>query len=87
MIDARITQPLTPAVIEALMLYGRQIDRELERIIGKPALYAMSIAIEIPGGLVMHRLANTDIGHAQQMFALAGATPIEQAQVNRLHEH
>lgn len=87
MTAVRVPVPLPPETIEKLMLYGRQIDRDLERIIGKPALYAMSIAIDLPCGLVMHRLANTDIQHAAQMFALAASTPIVEQDVQKLHEN
>ena len=87
MIAARVETGLSPDVIERLMLYGRQIDKELEKIIGKPALFAMSIAISVPAGLVMHRLANTNIEHARQMFELASATPIEEQGIQRLQEH
>lgn len=87
MIAVRVPVQLPPETVEKLMLYGRQIDKELERIIGKPALYAMSIALEIPGGMVMHRLANTSIEHARQMFELASNTPMEAQLVHKLQEH
>jgi len=82
-----IANALTPEVIEQLMHYGRQIDKELERIVGQRVIYAMGIAINMPGGLIMHRLANTDVKHAGQLFTLAADTPLYEQHVQKLHEH
>ena len=87
MIAVRAPVPLSPETIERLMLYGRRVDKEIEKIIGQPAIFAMALALEMPGGLVMHRMANTDVGHAWQLFQLASTTPMQEQFIQTLQEH
>jgi hypothetical protein len=82
-----IPAPLPPDVIEAVMAYGHTIERELERLIGSPVVFAIALAVEKPGALVMHRMTNSNIDTARKIFALAGATPVDDELVQRLHEH